>query len=195
MGATAELEALFDGERTPAVRRSLLQAFMISGHKTPVVRVARDASDPELRQEAIQLLGVMGGTAELWEIYDAEQSIQVRQRILQAQAVGDATDRLVSIARSDPEPGLRAAAIEGLGVGGRVSAATLTEIYRQEESFDVKRAVLQALFVRGEVPALIEISRGERDPRLKREAVQFLAVSGSEEATAYLMELLDERGK
>jgi len=192
MGATAELESLLDRERSAPVRRALLQACMIAGHKAPVVRAARDQENPELRDEAIQLLGVMGGTDELWEIYEAERSTEVRQRILRALALGDGTDRLMKIARSDPDPALRAAAIEGLGVGGNVPAATLTELYREEKVFDVKRAVLQALFVSGEVRPLIEISRTERDGRLKREAVQLLAVSGSEEATAYMLELLDE---
>jgi hypothetical protein len=193
MGATAELEELFEKERSPEVRRTMLQAFMIAGHQAPVVRAARDATSPELRDEAIDLLGVMGGTSELWEIYDAEKSTEVRQRILRAQAVGSGGDRLVSIARSDPDPTLRAAAIEGLGIGGSVSADALTEIYRKEKVVEVKHAVLQALFVRGEVRALIAISRAESDPGLKREAVQLLAVSRSEEATEYMLELLDER--
>jgi tetratricopeptide (TPR) repeat protein len=192
MGATPALERLFEQKSSSTARRALLHALMVAGHAAPVVRAARDGSDPGLRDEAIQLLGVMGGSDELWKIYDEERSVEVKERILQAQAVGPGAGRLVSIARGDAEPRLRAAAINGLGIAGIVSPAALTEIYRQEKTFEIKRAVLQALFTRGDVETLIEISRKESDPRLKREAVQFLAVSGSEEAIHYMMELLDE---
>ncbi len=193
MGATEELEQLYENERSSATRQALLSAFMVGGHKEPVVRAARDPSDPQVREQAIQLLGVMGGADELWKIYDDERSIEVKERIIQAQAVGPGSGRLVSIARSDPEPRLRAAAIQGLGVAGNVSPQSLIELYRQEKSFENKRAVLGALFTRGAVKALIEISRKETDPRLKREAVQLLAVSGSKDATEYMLELLDEK--
>ena len=195
MGATQELEQLYAGEPSREVRRTLLQSFMVAGHAGPVARAARDASDPELRQEAIQLLGVMGGADELWKIYNEEKSIELKERILQAQAVGGGAGRLVSIAKSDPEPRLRRAAIAGLGISGGASPQAMTEIYQQEKTFENKRAVLQALFTGGDVKTLIAISRKETDPRLKREAVQFLAVSGSNEATEYMLELLDENEK
>ena len=192
MGSIQALDTLAAETKPVELRRAVLQACMVAGHTAPVVRVARDPADP-LRNEAIQQLGVMGGNAELWQIYDAEKSIEVRQSIIRSQGVGGDTARVLSIARSDPEPALRAAAIEALGVGGGAPASALTEMYRQEKDFDVKHAVLQALFIRGEVRALIDISRKESDPRLKRDAVQFLAVSGSEEALEYMQELLDER--
>jgi HEAT repeat protein len=193
MGAGPELEQLYQSERSSAGRRALLNAFMISGHKEPVVRAARDTSDPELRAAAIGLLGVMGGSVELWKIYEEERSVEVKQRIIQAQAVGPGSGRLVTIAKSDPEPRLRAAAIAGLGVAGNVSTQALIDMYKTEKTFEIKHSLLGALFTRGNVKALIEIARKETDPKLKREAVQLLAVSGSTEATEYMMELLNEK--
>jgi hypothetical protein len=43
-----------------------------------------------------------------------------------------------------------------------------------------------------EVPALIKIARNETDPELCRHAVEALTMVASEEATAFLMEILNE---
>jgi HEAT repeat protein len=192
-GGTGELEELYKSERSVETRSTILQAFMVAGHKEPVLRAAREATEPELRQQAIQLLGVMGGTEELSKLYESERSVEIKKQILQAQAVGGGGDKLLRVAKSDPEPELRMAAIQGLGIAGHVSRSDLIELYGQEKAFDVKRAVLQSLFTRGDVKSLVEIARKEPDPKLKREAVQLIAVSGKEEGTSYMLELLDEK--
>jgi tetratricopeptide (TPR) repeat protein len=190
---TEELEELYRSERSEETRSTILQAFMVAGHQGPIVRAAREATEPELREQAIQLLGVMGGMEELSRLYESERSVEIKKQILQAQAVGGGGDKLLRIAKSDPEPELRMAAIQGLGIAGHVSRSDLIELYGQEKAFDVKRAVLQSLFTRGDVKSLVEIARKEADPKLKREAVQLIAVSGKEEGTAYMMELLNEK--
>ena len=56
---------------------------------------------------------------------------------------------------------------------------------------DVRRQVMHALFVQGNVHALIEIARSEKDPALRKEAVSQLSHMGSKEATDFLIELLN----
>ena len=52
---------------------------------------------------------------------------------------------------------------------------------------------LEGLFVQNNAHALVEIARSEKDPEMKREAVQKLSVMGhNKEAAEYLMELLKD---
>jgi hypothetical protein len=52
--------------------------------------------------------------------------------------------------------------------------------------------VLNAYFIGGNANGLIAVARSEKDPVLKREAVQKLSLMGSKEANDYLMELLQK---
>jgi hypothetical protein len=52
--------------------------------------------------------------------------------------------------------------------------------------------VLQAFFVQGNAKRLIEIARTEKDPELKRKAVQHLSVMGHPDATKFLLEILEK---
>ena len=112
--------------------------------------------------------------------------------IIQGMAMGGGSRYLEEIAKSDADPEFRASAIEGLGFAGVSSPEFLVAIYEDERDRDIKEAAVQALAMAGEVDALITIARNEDDPRLKRDIVEMLAMTGSEKATEYLMELLDE---
>jgi hypothetical protein len=52
--------------------------------------------------------------------------------------------------------------------------------------------VLHAFFLSGDAKRLIEIARTEKDPALKRKAVQHLSVMGSPEAQQFLLQLLEK---
>jgi hypothetical protein len=76
----------------------------------------------------------------------------------------------------------------------RSSAANdaLVAMYGTETDTQIKREILQALFVQGNVTKIIEIARKETDPQLKREAVHRLSNMKSKEATDFLVELLNK---
>jgi hypothetical protein len=56
----------------------------------------------------------------------------------------------------------------------------------------VKEEVINAYFIGGNAQGLVAIARSEKDPGLKKEAVQKLSLMGSKEANEYLMELLQK---
>ena len=56
----------------------------------------------------------------------------------------------------------------------------------------MREEVLNALFIQGNAKALVAIARGEKDPELKRAAVQKLSLMNSKDATDYMMELLQK---
>src|SRR5439155_15255198 len=95
---------LFGGEKSRAVlaeiytsttdieaRERILKSFMISGDRARILPAAKTEKAPELRAAAARLLGVMGGRADLWQLYKSEPSREVKDAILQGMFVaGDA---------------------------------------------------------------------------------------------------------
>jgi HEAT repeat protein len=194
-GGEASKQALADlyaSSSDVSVKKAVLQSFMISGQKARVLAAARGEKSEELRKSAIHLLGVMGAQPELWEMYQAESSVEVKKAILHAMFVGGGSERLTEVARSEKDPELRKAAIHSLGVMGDRTGQVLLSIYASDPDRDIRRQVLQALFVQGNVKALIQIARTEKDPELRKEAVSHLSHMGSKEATDFLVELLNK---
>lgn len=172
------------------VKRAILRSFMIAHNRDHLMQIARAESNPELKIEAVRQLSVMGGASEL---YSSESSPEVKRAIIQGMIVSGDSQKLLDIARTEKDPKLRSDAINVLGAMGRSkSGDALATLYRQENDPNVKRSILNALFIQSNAPAIIEIAKRETDPALKREAVQKLSVMKSKEATDYLMELLNK---
>lgn len=190
MGAREELDALWSSGGDE-IREVLLEAYMISGAREPVLRAAREARSEELRGHAVQLLGVMGAIDELRELYRTADSALLRERILDGFHVAGASDELARIAVADGPIELRVAAIERLGIASG-DASVLGELYRRDSDERLRRAVLSAWFLRGDAPLLIEVARSEKDPELRAAAASHLALMDSAAAREFLMELLDD---
>jgi HEAT repeat protein len=174
------------------VKRAILRGYMMSGARDRLLAVAKSETAPDLRGEAVQQLGALGAASELEELYRGESSVEVKRRIIQAMMISGRTDTLIGIAKTETDPELRRAAIRNLGMNRRTdSAEALTSIYAAAGSDnDVRRAVVQALFMQGNAKALVDLARAEKSPEMRKAIVQQLSVMRSPEATAYLMELL-----
>jgi len=176
-----------------SVKRAVLKSFMISGDKEHLFAAAKAEKDPALRSEAIRQLGLVKGDNELTQLYHAETSPELRRDILQAFFLAGDTDRLLEAARTEKDPELRRAAVRNLGLaGGDAAGEGLKSIYSQDPERGVREAVLNALFLAGNAKALVAIARTEKDPELKRVAVEKLALMNSKDATEYMMELLQK---
>jgi HEAT repeat protein len=126
-------------------------------------------------------------------MYQAEPAPEIREQILNALFVGGGTDRLLEVARTDKEPRLRRAAIRLLGVSGAAKTGeALISMYASEKDPDIRRQVIEGLFVQGNAKALIDLARKETDPAMKREIVSKLSIMGSKEATDFMMEILNK---
>ena len=66
----------------------------------------------------------------------------------------------------------------------------LTSIYASDASPDVRKAVVNALFLQNNATALVSLARAEKNPEMKKEIVSKLSLMKSKEATDYLLELL-----
>jgi hypothetical protein len=70
------------------------------------------------------------------------------------------------------------------------TSEALTGIYASDASIEVKKAVINALFLQSNATGLVTLARAEKNVDLKKEIVSKLSVMKSKEATDYLMELL-----
>jgi HEAT repeat protein len=174
-------------------KRRILHAFMVSGERARLLEVAQGETVAELRGEAVKQLGVMGAHDELWQLYTKESSRDVKKQILQAMFVGGNAERLIQLAKSESDPELRRVAVRNLGLmGSRRTGDALVEIYTTDKDAEIRKAVVQGLFIQNNAESLVAIARKETDPVMKREIVSKLSLMRSKAAMDYLMEIIDK---
>ena len=195
-GGHENLQILVDVYKTSGdahVKRAILNSFMVSGSRDNLLAVAKSESNPELKVQAIQLLGNAGGSADLAQLYSAESSVQVKRAIINGLFVSGNSDKLFDLAKNEKDPSLRHFAINQLGVMGRSKTGqSLAGMYPTETDLENKKAIINALFVQGNAAAMVEIARKETDMNLKKFVVNQLAVMHSKEATDFMMEILSK---
>jgi len=185
------LADIYKSSSDVAVKRQILRSYMQSGDRERLFGLAKGESDQTLRAEAVRQLGVMNARAELQQLYSTESSVEVRKQILQAMFVGGDADRLIELAKSEKEPELRRVAIRNLGLMKRPGPSeVLVSIYNTDSSPEVRKAVVNALFIQSNATALVTLARAEKNVELKKDIVSKLSAMKSKEATDYLMELL-----
>ena len=176
-----------------SVKHAILRSYMIGGDHERLFAAAKSEKDESLRREAIRQLGLVHGTSELEQLYQTETSLDVRREILQAFFLAGDSAKLLQAAQSEKDPEVRRAAIRYLGlVHSNDSGKALQAIYAKETDHEVRGEVLNAFFLQGNASALVAIARSEKDPELKKTAVQKLSLMHSKEGTDYLMELLQK---
>jgi HEAT repeat protein len=194
MGGTESRQILDDAYRgtpDPAVKRAIIRSFMTSNDRARLLSVAKTEKDEALRGEAVRQLGNLRAGAELAELYQSEQSVEVKKQILQGMFTGGYPDKLIELAKSEKDPELRRTAIRYLGNMRRTETSdALVGIYASDASVDVRKAIVSALFNQGNAKALVDIARAEKNSEMKRDIVAKLGNMKSKEATDYLLELL-----
>lgn len=187
------LAELYASGASRDVKKEVLRAFMIADDKDRVFSAAKAEKDADLREEAIHLLGVMGGRAELAQLYANETSRDVKEEIIQGLFISNDGPRLGDLARNEKDPSLRREAIRKLGLIGRGTAPTLQALYATETNVEVKKAVIEAFFLQNNARALIDLSRKETNTTLRKEALQKLSIMNDDEALQYMLQILEEQ--
>jgi hypothetical protein len=148
------LEGILQGTASPKLKARALFVLAQSDSpraRTVIANVAKGSALPDLQEKAIQYLGVHGGRdnrALLSEIYAGSNDVAVKRRVLRAFMVAGARDRVMAAATGEQNAELRAEAVQQLGVMG--AHAELAQLYQKETSVDVKKRILQAMFVGGD---------------------------------------------
>ena len=188
----AVLSELYASAVSRDVKKEILKAFMISGDKARVLAAAKGEKDAELREDAIHLLGVMGARSELASLYANEPTREMKAEIIQALFISGDAERIGELARTEPDPQLRREAIRKLGLMGSKTSTTLTALYTSATTTEEKKAVIEALFLQNNARALIDLSKKETNPQLRKEALRRLSLMNDEEALAYMLQILEE---
>jgi HEAT repeats len=167
-------------------RATVLESFMIAGDEKRLLDLARNEPDPELRGRAIQLLGTMDASAELWELYQKETSEQVKEKMLQAFMIAGDEQHLLAVARDRGQSEeLRGSAIQLLGAEGAEEA--LWQLFQEESSLETKKQILHGLFVAGDHQKNAQVANDKaQPPEIRRAAIHNLGVSGEEAVPALL---------
>ncbi len=188
------LEEVYSGSGDAAIKRAVLRAWATGRAKDRLLAAARSEKAPELKRDAIRGLGECDADAELWQLLQAETAPEARLEIVRAlQTRDESADRLAELAEKDRDPKVRAAAIENLSrIKGPKTLATLMALYQMEKEPEVRRRILGGIRHQNDAKALVEIARSEKDPKLKRMAVEELSEMKSKEAADYLMELVNK---
>ncbi len=89
----------------------------------------------------------------------------------------------------NPDVQVKAIHMYGIGQG---NSDDLVKIYNSAKEREVKREVVNALFIQHNAKAMIELARKEQDPSLKKDVVEKLSLIHSPETTSYFMEILNK---
>jgi HEAT repeat protein len=189
------LADIYQHSTNDAVKRAILQSYLVTGSPDKLVEAARNESNPQLTRTAIQTLGAMGATTQLQTLYNETKSQEIKANIISGliAAGPKGAEVLGSIAITEQDPDLRRKAIRNLGIaGGSASAPKLVATYQSNVDPETKKAAVEALFLANDAHDLVTLAKAEKDPALKQKIVQQLSIMQNPEATAYMLELLNK---
>ena len=191
--AVPVLEKLLAGNASARLKERAL--FVLSQSDSPrareiLMRTARTGQPMELRLAAIKTLGTADMTEDLKSIaQDTKAPREVRQAVIEAYLIADRPDAVLDIARSDPDPRVRAKAVEALGAMGATEA--LRQLWSTERDPALRRKLLEQFGVAGDVESLAKAAR-DRDPDTRRKAIEGLGIAEGDAARKTLRQLYGE---
>ncbi len=166
------LADIYQHSNNEAVKKAVLQAYLVTGSPDKLVEAARNESNPQLAKTAVQQLGALSATSQLQTLYRDTKSPEVKASIISGliAAGPKGAEALSAIATSEQDPDLRRKAIRNLGIAGGASAApSLVATYQNSSDPETKRAAIEALFLANDAHDLVALAKAEKDPGLEAE--------------------------
>ena len=154
--------------------------------------LARDAAQPELQSKAIRNLGILGGEPSrkiLADVYTSSNDSRVKRAVLKSYMIAGDKGRLLTLARGEKVPELRAEAVQQLGIMG--ARQELAELYSVESSVEVRKKIIQAMFIGGNAEKLAELARTEKVLELRLAAIKSLGLMGGQNAGPLLVSIYE----
>ena len=189
------LATIYQHSSDAQVKKAILQSYLMTGDSAKLLEVARQETNPELVKTAVQTLGAMGAGSDLLTMYRAANNAQTKSDIINAFIASghSGVGPLTEIAQSEQDTSLRRRAIRNLGIAGGMSVApALVSTYQKSTDAETKRAAAQALFLANDAHDLIALARAETNTEMKSYLVQQLSLMHSQEATDYMLEILNK---
>jgi len=195
--AVPVLEKLLAGNSSLRLKQRAL--FVLSQSDSPrareiLLRTAKTGQPISLRCEAVKTLGIAGDPDDIATIAtiarDTSAPPEVREAVIQAYIIANRPDELFAVAKSDPDPHIRAKAIEALGAIGALRA--LRQLWNSEKDPLLRTKLLEGFGVAGDVDTLAKAARESSDPRIRRKAIEGLGISSGPAAARLLRQLYAE---
>jgi HEAT repeat protein len=185
-----------------AVIRSLASSDNAKARASMRALIDRKDASPSLRAEAIRSFNSERATPDdaryLRDLYGRADNDQVKLAIVDALArIGGPENEqwVLGIAMNGSEPSsMRAAALGRLTRSQSVSVASLSKLYDNAESYELRRRVIDVLAVRKEPEAtdkLVDIVKNSTVPALRSQAINALTRKNDQRTTQLLMDILD----
>lgn len=178
------LKKVLQGNHSTRVKKRALFVLSQLGSDAAldvVIDAAKTSNDPELRAEAVRMLGVSGenrAIERLRELYAQTKDANEKRQIIEAWLVADRKDLVLASARNEPDPSVRAKAVETLGALD--AGPELKQLFDSTTDAGNRRAIVQALGVAENTDALAQIAGDTKLPDdLRRQALQSLGVAGA----------------
>jgi HEAT repeat protein len=193
--ADETLGSIYQQTQNMQVKRAILQSYLVTGDSAKLLEAAHQETSPELVKTAIQALGALNAGPDLLNLYRATSNSQTKASIINSLIASghNGVGPLTEIMQSEQDPELRRQAIRNLGISGGMSQApTLVATYQKNSDVGTKRAAAQALFLANDAHDLVALARAEKDAGMKEYLVQQLSLMHSQEATDFMMEILNK---
>lgn len=187
------LEKILSGNQSVQVKERAL--FVLSQSSSPrameiLGSIAKGNSNRDLQSKALKYLGISGGDksrAVLADVYAGSSDVRVKKSVLRSYMISGDKARLLSLAKSEPNPELRGEAISQLGILGAKNE--LAELYTTETSVELRKKMIQAMFIGGNAEKLAEIARNEKNQDLRLAAIRNLGLLGGNRSSQLLLSL------
>lgn len=188
--ARQALQTLYRDSADMQVRRSVLQAWMISADADSMLQAARTDASSSLRAEAVRLLGAMGALDELRQLLSESKDAEVQASALEALGIAGASEDLAAVAAGSGALPLRLQALRGLGIAG--DGERLVELYPRLQSAELKAAAREGLLISGHQSGLRQLYGAARDPDEKRELLKLISLLGGDEALDAIEQAIEQ---
>jgi HEAT repeat protein len=164
---------LLDAGHSPKIRERALFVIAYSGlpqGKETVLNVARGGANPDMQRKALEYLGMMGAATELEKLYASMSDAALRRAVLRGLSAGDARDPLLRIAKSEKDPTARREVIRYLAAAD----FDVGQLYADEPDPGVRLEIIRRMSHQDRFDQLLELAKGEKDPTLRRAAINRL---------------------
>lgn len=188
------LEKVLASERSIKTKKRAL--FVLSQLDTEqgidvVLDTAKNAREPELRREAVRMLGMSGekkAVERLAELYSSSKSADEKENVIEAWLMSGRKDLVLKSARDESDAAVRDKAIETLGAMG--ASDELHQLFDTIKDTGNRRQIIQSLGVAGNASALKSIAGNTTLPQNERVgAMHALGMAGDSGGAAALVDL------
>jgi len=175
----------------PDVKGEVLQAWLIAGHKEAVYQVALNAKTEGEANDAIRMLGVMGGTDELRKLGDKPNAAS---GLVDAYALSGDLTSLRKIAEGSGDRAVRIDAIRKIGlIDSDAARAALRDIYSRSTDAEIKDAALQGMLIVGDEQGVLALYKSARTTEEKRVLLRTLTTMDGDVALQAIDAALEKK--